>query len=84
MKFISDKAIHFYSDELNGSSCAIVDDILIHGRALTSVYNRVKNKSPSNIETYVYMQSTESQYNADHVIENQVKKMNGKHFLIKL
>ena len=84
VKFISDKAIHFYGDKLNGSSCAIVDDILIHGRALQSVYNRVKSKSPSKIETYVYMQSKEAQYSADHVIENQVEKNEWKIFSNKI
>lgn len=84
VKFISDKAIHFYGDELKGSSCAIVDDILIHGRALKSVYNRVKSKSPSNIETYVYMQSESSLYTANRVTKNQVTKNEWKAFSNKI
>lgn len=78
--FISDKALHFYNDELKGSKCAIVDDILIHGRALKSVYDRVCSKKPQSVKRYVFMQSKEAKHKADIVVNDNISNANWKKF----
>lgn len=78
--FISDKAMHFYNDKLKGSKCAIVDDILIHGRALKSVYDRVCSKQPKSVKRYVFMQSKEAKHKADIVVNDDVSNANWKKF----
>lgn len=78
--FISDKALHFYNDKLRGSKCAIVDDILIHGRALKSVYDRVCSKKPQSVKRYVFMQSQEAKHKADIVVIDNVSNAHWKKF----
>ncbi len=55
--YITDKAIHFYDNQIANSICAIVDDLLIHGRALGSVRVRLESKKPQKVVEYVYAQS---------------------------
>lgn len=82
--FISDKSLHFYNDDLKNCNCAIVDDILIHGRALKSVYERVSSKCQKEIETFVFMQSKDALYPADHCVEDLVEKSTWKKFSNKI
>lgn len=78
--FISDKALHFYNNKLKGSKCAIVDDILIHGRALNSVYDRVYSKRPESVKKYAFMQSKEAKHKADIVVYDCVSNAIWKRF----
>lgn len=52
--YISDKAIHFYKRKISKSKILIVDDIMIHGRALKDVRIRVEKFNPHKIEVVVY------------------------------
>lgn len=58
--YISDKAVHFYKRKIKGSKVLIVDDIMIHGRALKNVRMRVEKYQPREIETRVYAISDKS------------------------
>ena len=82
--FISDKSLHFYNNELKNRNCAIVDDILIHGRALKCVYERVYDKKPNIIETFVFMQSEDALHPAKHCVEDLVAKQTWKQFSNKI
>ncbi len=54
---IDDKAVHYYSEIIYNKKCLIVDDILIHGRALKNVFDRISQKKPSEIKQLVYAKS---------------------------
>lgn len=59
---IDDKAIHFYDKQIKNKNCAIVDDIMIHGRALFNIVERLQNKDPKDIQIYVYAKGKETLY----------------------
>lgn len=70
---ISDKAIHFYAEELKYCSAYIIDDILIHGRTLLGVIRRVENYC-KNINVEVYAQNKECEFKND--IKDELERKN--------
>lgn len=51
---LSDKAIMLNKDLIRRKKCAVLDDVVIHGRSLTDVVNRVKKADPKTVKSYVY------------------------------
>lgn len=77
-KYITDKAIHFYHKEISNKTILVVDDILVHGRALTSVVEKISQCEPRKIEQYVFAQSknitTKAEDKAKHICKITSKK----------
>ena len=70
--FISDYAVCMILDELKDDDrICIVDDILIHGRKVSNIYNLLINSevSPENIDVYVCIKNEDSG-NVDPKIKN--------------
>lgn len=74
--FITDKAIFIYnsmnngssfekSNQLKGKKCVVVDDILIHGRALKSVIDSIEKFNPSSITVRVFNESFYSTFSIE-------------------
>lgn len=59
-KVVSDQAIPYYMDDLNGNKIVIVDDILIHGRTIRKLYRFIKEKCDGlKPDIFVYMADTD-------------------------
>lgn len=54
-RYITDKALGFYKCEIENSNVLVIDDILVHGRALASVVNEVVKLRPKKIEPIVFV-----------------------------
>lgn len=65
-KIISDKGILLNSDKIKGKDCVILDDVVIHGRSLSNVVDRVKKAEPDNFKTYVYTYNEDAVYQVDY------------------
>lgn len=58
-KYITDKAICFNYNYIKNKKVLIVDDILVHGRALANVVQKIEEFKPKKIEQYVFAKSKE-------------------------
>lgn len=56
-QYITDKAICFNKEKIRNSKVLVVDDILVHGRALSCVVKKVADNKPESIEQYVFVKS---------------------------
>lgn len=56
-KYITDKAVCLNYYNINQKNVLVVDDILVHGRALVSVIQKIEECCPNRIEQYVFAQS---------------------------
>lgn len=74
---ITDKAIDFYKERITNSQTVVIDDILIHGRALEDVFNRVASVNPKHVKKAVFAIDKNTKYNVDHccyVLETKLWK----------
>lgn len=69
-KIFSSKAIDIIGNDFNGKKVLIVDDILIHGKALYSLKNKIENHyHPSIVDLSVFIQKYD-QYDAANTVFN--------------
>lgn len=65
-KIISDKGILLNSDKIKGKDCVVLDDVVIHGRSLSNVVDRVETADPSDFKTYVYAYNEDADCQVDY------------------
>lgn len=58
-KVISSQSIDIISSSLSGKKILLVDDIMIHGRAVFSLYEKLFNNNVFNIDTFVLGKNVE-------------------------
>lgn len=77
-KYITDKAICFNHNNIKDKKVLVVDDILVHGRALVSVVQKIEESNPNKIEQYVFAKSKDITTKAEskyiHISEVESKK----------
>lgn len=71
-----DKAMHFYNKKIKNKVGIVADDIMIHGRALKNIQERLNKKNPKSVEFYVYATGKEPLYNFEnmHSKENNLSR----------
>lgn len=72
---ITDKAIDFYKEKIYDSQVVVIDDILIHGRALEDVFNRVSLVTPKNVKKAVFAIDKNTKYTVDYCCYALEKKL---------
>lgn len=65
-RYITDQALDFYECEIKRSNVLVIDDILVHGRALASVVDKVAKLHPQKIEPIVFVMG-EDVINIDNI-----------------
>lgn len=74
--FIDDKAIDSHRKAISkAKTVVVVDDILIHGRALEDVIYRLKKAEPQTVKKAVFIVSKETDYEVDHFSYKLEKKL---------
>lgn len=58
-KIISSQSISINKDIFNGKKVVLVDDIMIHGKAVYSLYSKIKDYNAENIDTFVLARNIE-------------------------
>ncbi len=58
-KIISSQAINIKAKELSDKKVLLVDDIMIHGKAVFSLYRKLRNYNVRNIDTFVLARNIE-------------------------
>lgn len=72
---ITDKAIDFYKEKIDDSQVVVIDDILIHGRALEDVFKRVSLVNPKNVKKAVFAIDKNTKYTVDYCCYTLEKKL---------
>lgn len=80
--FITDKALGFYEREIKNSNVLVIDDILVHGRALASVVDKVTMLHPKKIEPIVFVMG-EDVLNIDNINKSVSKVISASGVLKK-
>lgn len=58
-KIFSNQSINFIMNEIKGKKVLLVDDVMIHGRAVLSIFEELKNLEVSSINTFVLARNYE-------------------------
>ena len=70
---LSDKALPFYWDKIeNGDRIAVIDDILVHGRTISEIYETIKN---SDKKTEIRLFCYQADQNMDCLSEEAARNL---------